>query len=258
MSDFTLADFMAPDKYIYPPFNKDIFEDYFIRNYEHKEGRRIYIPIAWSSFQRRAAYGKDKGMISHLQKWINKLPRNEKYFTVVTWDDGPLVNFTDLDIKIFAASGPKIDYPIPLLCNNKPYQLKNIAKDIEISFVGAITHPIREKIVRKFQNKKGFYISTRPHQAIDYCKIMARSKYVLCPRGYGQTSFRICESIQYGAIPVYISDDYVIPYNDFDNWEAFRHPLLTLAESVELKGLSLQDPVGFTYEYCMKKILQNI
>jgi len=35
------------------------------------------------------------------------------------------------------------------------------------------------------------------------------SKFALCPRGYGKTSFRIQEALQYGAIPVYISDEYL-------------------------------------------------
>ena len=36
--------------------------------------------------------------------------------------------------------------------------------------------------------------------------------FTLCPRGYGLNSFRIAEAIQYGSIPVYISDEFILPY----------------------------------------------
>jgi hypothetical protein len=44
-----------------------------------------------------------------------------------------------------------------------------------------------------------------------YCEALARSKFVLCPRGAGTSSFRLFESLAAGRVPVILSDDWVEP-----------------------------------------------
>lgn len=52
--------------------------------------------------------------------------------------------------------------------------------------------------------------------------ITARSKFTLCPRGYGAQSFRFYEALQLGSIPVYIHDDNKWqPYSDLLDWNSF-------------------------------------
>ena len=48
--------------------------------------------------------------------------------------------------------------------------------------------------------------------------LSARSKFVLCPRGYSATSYRMYEAFQYGAVPVYISDEFILPWEDDLDW----------------------------------------
>ena len=98
---------------------------------------------------------------------------------------------------------------LPLVCTPHEFKFPEIiVKDIFISFVGTITDPIREEMLGIMpKDNPHFYCSTNPHSLEDYCRILARSKYVLCPRGKGYSSFRICEALQYGAIPVYIWDE---------------------------------------------------
>ena len=56
----------------------------------------------------------------------------------------------------------------------------------------------------------------------NYVELMQRSIFALCPRGYGKTSFRICEALQLGAIPVYIHDGNPwLPFRDIINWNKF-------------------------------------
>jgi hypothetical protein len=86
-------------------------------------------------------------------------------------------------------------------------------KDIYATFIGNLTHPIRANLIKQLEGKEDYYISTKQHDLREYCKIFARSKYVLCPRGYGLSSFRIQEAIDMQAIPVYISDEFIFPYN---------------------------------------------
>jgi hypothetical protein len=45
----------------------------------------------------------------------------------------------------------------------------------------------------------------------DYVKIMAKSKFVLCPRGIGPSTWRLFETMSSGRAPVIVSDDWVPP-----------------------------------------------
>lgn len=49
----------------------------------------------------------------------------------------------------------------------------------------------------------------------------AKSKFTLCPRGYGKTSFRLYEAMQLGSVPVYISDEHYLPWIDELDWNEF-------------------------------------
>jgi Exostosin family len=44
-----------------------------------------------------------------------------------------------------------------------------------------------------------------------YVEIMRRSSFVLCPRGYGSSSFRLFEALKMGRVPVVLSDAWIAP-----------------------------------------------
>lgn len=52
-----------------------------------------------------------------------------------------------------------------------------------------------------------------------FCKQIARSKFVLCPRGVGCSSYRLFEVMSAGRIPVIISDEWVKPPGP--RWDRF-------------------------------------
>jgi hypothetical protein len=52
-----------------------------------------------------------------------------------------------------------------------------------------------------------------------YAEVISRSKYVLCPRGIGTSSFRLYETMQSERVPVIISDAWV-PWSNTD-WRKF-------------------------------------
>ncbi|KAL7168093.1 hypothetical protein ACSBR2_038523 [Camellia fascicularis] len=54
-----------------------------------------------------------------------------------------------------------------------------------------------------------------------YRGYMKNSKYCICARGYEVHTPRIVESIYYECVPVIISDNYVPPFFEVLNWEAF-------------------------------------
>ena len=203
----------------YPPNNNQIFEHYFMERAMNDsiELDRIYLPIQWTCFYIERNYGKND--MSDLQAFLNSLPRDKKYFTVIQYDDGILQNIDGLDIKIYASGGVGT-YPIPLLC--QPYQRVERQRDIFASFVGTFTpqYIVRNKMREVLGNLSGYTISD--YKDFNYFKeTMERSIFALCPRGYGKTSFRICEALNLGAIPVYIYDDKWIPYEHESVFNAY-------------------------------------
>jgi hypothetical protein len=218
----------------YPPDNKQIFEEWFGSNtqaHEIPEGW-TYLPVYWCSFQVNNDYGKGRKMAA-LQQFIDGLDRSKKYFTITQYDDGPLVDFKDLDITVFGSGGGRIDVPIPLVCMPHPYTFEPRKRRYLASFIGSITHPLRQHMIDIINalppdQRDRYYISTDRHSIGAYCKIMDESVFALCPRGYGKTSFRICEALQYGAIPVYISngdDNFIFPFPDQYEADSFIYPV---------------------------------
>ncbi|XP_041008164.1 probable glycosyltransferase At3g07620 [Juglans microcarpa x Juglans regia] len=54
-----------------------------------------------------------------------------------------------------------------------------------------------------------------------YREYMKNSKYCICARGYEVHTPRVVEAISYECVPVIISDNYVPPFFEVLNWEAF-------------------------------------
>ncbi|XP_068642430.1 probable glycosyltransferase At5g03795 [Aristolochia californica] len=54
-----------------------------------------------------------------------------------------------------------------------------------------------------------------------YIHYMKNSKFCICPRGYEVNSPRVVEAIFYECVPVIISDNFVPPFFEVLNWEAF-------------------------------------
>jgi hypothetical protein len=205
----------------YPPYNNILFEEYFYKEfvYNNEITNRIYIPIFWTGLYVNRNYGQ--GDLSDIQSFLDNLDKSKKYFTIVQYDDNILNDLKDLDILIFAMGGhgkyKDKSYPIPLNCL-PPQGLQIMDKDIFASFIGSINgrHIIREKMANALRNNNKYIISEHISYP-QFREIMSRSIFSLCPRGYGQTSFRICEALQVQSIPVYIYDEPLIPfYTEFD------------------------------------------
>ena len=220
-----------PDKFkiktnhTYPPNNKMIFEEYFYNYMVNNkiETKSYYLPVLWTNFY--LSRGNGDGYMGDLQSFLDSLDRSKMYFTVLQYDDGILQNLSDIDIQVFCAGGggmknvpdKNLGYPIPLITQPKPNINKNRNRDIFSSFIGAFPrHKVRDKMFNKLQNQDGFLVRTLVNYPT-FSDIMQRTIFSLCPRGYGATSFRICESLQHGSIPVYIYDkDWTPWYDEFD------------------------------------------
>jgi FkbM family methyltransferase len=196
--------FKPKQPFAYPGDNDIDFERWYMIHHEAHEGR-IYLPVLWTSF-----YNKQRNNILGLQKFLDTLDRSLKYYTIVQYDDGIMNDLKGLDIKVFSMSGQPMDYPLPLICQDHKYPQAD-KKDIFCSFVGRNTHSIRTEILKI--NEPGWHITNKIVKLPQFCDILARSVFTLCPRGYGPTSFRIKEAMQYGSIPVYISDKFIEPHD---------------------------------------------
>lgn len=259
--------FKEPIRAEHPPGNRPIFEEWFSNNYQEPHDR-IYLDIWWTSFYVNNNYGNDPVAKQELQKYIDSLDKSKKYFCVLQYDDGILNDISGLDIKVFGSGGGRIDFPIPLICQPHPFKF-DARIDIFASFAGSMTHPIRKRMMQLYRHK---YKMPQYHLKIDqYCALMARSIFSLAPRGYGQSSFRICEALQFGSIPVYISDHWIVPGNiDFNEYGVLIHNDEISNLDRILKGftqaqIESKREAGryyyeklFTFEGCKNLILENL
>lgn len=268
--------FMVKTNHEYPPNNKIIFEEYFYNWFiENKPStNKTYLPIFWTNYYISKDYAQQD--ISEVNAFLDSLDKNKQYFTIVQWDDGIVNPFEYKNIYVFGqgGGGGKTgyigDYAIPLICQPNP-NIKIENKDIFASFIGVIygrNNWIREKLHSDLKQKNGYlFESSISYDA--FSNVMSRSTFSLCPRGYGATSFRICEALQHGSIPVYISDKPWIPFNDmidFNDYGIFIHSkdidkIDEILKNIPQEQILKKNIFGkyaynnyYTYEECAKKI----
>ena len=130
----------------------------------------------------------------------------------------------------------KMHYPYHYLeqISNNPYieyvNDKIHKKKFLFSFIGATrTYPVvRDKIIEKFKghdnindtkgsNSWDLNEDERDKYFKKYAQILLQSKFILCPRGIGPSTYRQYESMKLGIAPVIISDEWV-PSERID-WE---------------------------------------
>lgn len=91
------------------------------------------------------------------------------------------------------------------------------------SFLGRRCHPVRDRVLA-LKDPRGMVEDTSavfdalhlPSDHVERCKrryaeVTADSKFVLCPRGAGPSSFRLYEAMAAGRAPVILSDEWVPP-----------------------------------------------
>lgn len=253
----------------HPPGNKPIFEEWFFDNrIESTAHDRHYLAVFFTSFYVNNNYGNDPVTKQKLQTYIDSLDKSQKYYVILQYDDSILNDISGLDIKVFGSGGGRIDFPIPLICQPHPYTFTS-NRDVFASFSGSMTHPVRKEIMRL--SPRVFNLFRKPLQIKDYCAQMARSVFALAPRGYGQSSFRICEALQFGSIPVYISDHWIVPGNiDFNEYGVLVHNdevrnLERILKSITPEQIRIKQEAGrdiykklYTFEGCRQLILDNL
>ena len=100
------------------------------------------------------------------------------------------------------------------------------------SFIGRNSHQIRNKLFSMKFSREDVHIENssdfnvwdskidNAHWRFRYYKdVLLKSKFSLCPRGYGPGSIRLFESMSLGVSPVIISDEWTLPHGP--DWESF-------------------------------------
>ena len=215
-----MDDFAIKTNHQNPPHNYEIFEEYFYKRFrrESPSTQREYLPVCWTNYYVSKNYCNDD--MSDLQQYLDSLDRGKDYFTICQWDDGIVSNIEGLNLEVYSSGGVG-DYAYPLNC--MPHNTQD-SKDRTIlaSFVGAIygRHSVREAMASELGDKQDIFIS----ESITFERfqeVLVNSIFALCPRGYGKTSFRICEALEARVIPVYIYDEPWIPFEDKLSFEEY-------------------------------------
>lgn len=249
----------------YPMGNKIPFERYFMNRFsKFEKGNRVYLNIQWTAYYVNNGYGKDERAISLLQEYLDSLDRAYRYFTIIQYDDGILNDVSGLDLLVFSMGCKKPGYyPIPLISYPLNNQLAETnEKDIQMSFIGKNTHPLRVALIER---NSFYYVRFNEVSKPDYDIILRRTKFALCPRGYGITSFRMFEAMALGCVPVYISDEFWEPFNlPFDYGIKIRPDQIKdipkILENADYEELSRRSKFVhdnyFTYEKCYETIIE--
>lgn len=233
MIDKTL--FLCKNKDTYPPFKNGLYlEEYFVSKF-NSNTKRTYIPFPWTNFQIEHWFQSRKNeMQIQLDEWARNNQNDNGYFTIIQYDDGCLLDLPKNTIVYGCCSG---DIPIPLIYEDRNNMLMSRKidksfenKEILCSFVGSLTHHLRNTMINALKNDSDFVFETDPHwspivssdKQNKFIEITCNSKFVLCPRGYGRNSFRFYEVLKLGSIPIYVWDDIEwLPYKDDMDYDTF-------------------------------------
>jgi len=205
----------------------------YVYEYFLKNPIETYIPIFWTNMQNHPGFKND--MRPKYNKLLQNIIKNHsketpKYFTIVQHDDGPLLDLPPGTIVFGSSTGT---VPLPLIYEDVTERLlkePRVKKDILASFIGSMTHPIRDAMIKAVDGKDGIVCQGKngwsAHVSDDladvFIKLTLRSKFCLAPRGYGRSSFRFFEAMSLDTIPVYIWDDICwLPYQDVIDYSAF-------------------------------------
>ncbi len=228
----------------FPPYiegcalEEGLFRYYLLNKDKFSGLKHKIIPIYWTAYYH---WQRDHKSDKCVSLYLDALDKAGFYFTVAQHADA-VKEALPPHVIVFSAGGRRSvekkmagHVPIPLIINKIPPSLLGTPVPLEkrkylFSFIGAVTHEVRARLYEKFANQDPrFYFGPPKKQSshVDmsefehFVRITRDSQFVLCPRGTGPTSFRLYETLQLGAVPVYIYDEPWLPYMKELDWSEF-------------------------------------
>ena len=208
-------------------FERDIYSWYL----QHRpECKSVYLPLFWTAIWRVVHdYPSDAvlELMERVSDIYNSLNKDIPYHTITSEVHCNKQTFPELpsNVQVYGPGYGKNDkiicHEIPLLpLTQKMYF--NFKRDIFCSYFISGEYSCRKRLNEFLYGHEGsghpgFFVSYRIPSCI-YNELLSRSTFALTPRGTNISAYRIYEAIQYGAIPVYISDKFSLPYSEEVNW----------------------------------------
>lgn len=246
--------FRPGTSHVYPPFKNGRYMEEFayetlLAKKDEIQTDLVYLPIFWTNLQNHPGFTQSKAKYQIvLDQTLQQYPKNTRYFTIVQHDDGPQLQLPK-DTVVFGACTGTI--PLPLIYEDKTNrlsQLEHKEPDIFASFVGSLTHPVRQRMANAVESRpyivcrmqKAWNVKVPTEQADEFLDLTLRSKFCLAPRGYGRSSFRFFEAILMDTIPVYFWDDVEwLPYKEHLEYKLFSVSISDITKTYDiLSGIS--------------------
>jgi hypothetical protein len=202
----------------------------------------------WSDFVRRIASKSQANQVTYhreeadfvirgfsnvlsLRSLLVLLARSDLKDFVWDWHDRPVGRlsgfYCSLDVRMFDPRRHRsISYPLQYNQEVKHFPLTDA--EYNFGFIGGLTAGVRARMVdalepRSEQDHSFFRVRgadwskyyARDQSEMDsqreYGDFLRKTKFILCPRGMGLSSYRLFETMQAGRVPVIISDRFVLP-----------------------------------------------
>jgi hypothetical protein len=123
------------------------------------------------------------------------------------------------------------------------------------NFIGTLNGGLRSTLYSNLIGKENYFVS----QKLDYSSfidIVSKSKFTLCPKGSGLSSYRFFECMFLGSVPVLIADQVILPYNEILDYDKMivRIPESKVNDFEYINNKLLE----IDYEQMCKNIIENI
>jgi len=242
-------------------------------NYSLSDVFGPYVPllIPWTDIWVKNKFEYPEDLVSAMKDLLRE---DVMYITVNQNDDGFVGRstvFNDIQntyhITVLSAGGYG-HVPIPLLKQPEATPTKtplNKRKHL-VSYVGSRNHApnnMRENMIAHIDQAGHYY-----YKGPQWREVMAQSKFSLCPRGYGRTSYHVMETLQMGLIPIQVYlDQPWLPYGNLMKDVSFTVTneelpdlLLQLSEIPDSEIAEMEDRIEkfrkdyFSFEGAIKEI----
>jgi hypothetical protein len=198
-----------------------------IATLEHLGERRDHVLVAAGDFSNRSKRNHQGEAYREIYDWLGR------FVLLAHESTGDLIEGQDIGVIPYHALG------------NRPFFNTN-HRPLLYSFMGELDHVflppehVRSRMARLDFPSDDVFVGASldagsrerlragyPNASDDFELVSRNSVFTLAPAGYGRWSYRFFQAIQWGSIPVLLSDGYVKPFADSIPYDEFS---ITIAE----------------------------